>query len=128
MFTAAYIRLVIAPRKPTKARGQGRLVYQCASRSEIIFTRGTTEASILLRRAIADQAVIGDRIVITHLEHHSNIVPWQILCEQTGAELVVASIDSSGQIDLDEVKDLLDATYACSPLRMCLTRSAPSCR
>ncbi len=78
-------------------------------RSEIVFTRGTTESINLVAQSYCRPALSsGDRIVITHLEHHSNIVPWQILCEQTGAELVVASIDSAGQVDLDEVKGLLD--------------------
>jgi len=78
-------------------------------RSEIVFTRGTTESINLVAQSYCRPALSsGDRIVITHLEHHSNIVPWQILCEQTGAELVVASIDSAGQVDLDEVRGLLD--------------------
>ncbi len=81
-----------------------------SSKSEIIFTRGTTEGINLVAQSLCRPMLSsGDRIVITHLEHHSNIVPWQILCEQTGAELVVASIDSTGQIDIDEVKRLLDS-------------------
>lgn len=80
-----------------------------ADKSEIVFTRGTTESINLVAQSFCRPALSpGDRIVITHLEHHSNIVPWQILCEQTGADLVVAKIDSAGQVDLDEIKGLLD--------------------
>lgn len=91
------------------ARNKVVSFINAASKSEIIFTRGTTEGINLVAQSHCRPGLSsGDRIVITHLEHHSNIVPWQILCEQTGAELVVASIDSSGQIDVDEVKDLLN--------------------
>ncbi|MGI9205594.1 MAG: cysteine desulfurase [Woeseiaceae bacterium] len=80
-----------------------------SARAEIVFTRGTTESINLVAQSYCrPELSSGDRIVVTHLEHHSNIVPWQILCEQTGAELVVAPIDSAGQVDLDEVKGLLD--------------------
>jgi cysteine desulfurase/selenocysteine lyase len=50
----------------------------------------------------------GDKILISHLEHHSNIVPWQLLCEQTGAELLVAPIDAAGQLELEAFLALLD--------------------
>jgi cysteine desulfurase / selenocysteine lyase len=77
--------------------------------AEIIFVRGTTEAINLVaqtygRKFIGD----GDEIVISAMEHHSNIVPWQILCEFTGAKLRVAPIDDSGQVMLDEYEKLLN--------------------
>ncbi len=79
------------------------------SRSEIVFTRGTTESINLVAQSFARPLLkAGDRIVITHLEHHSNIVPWQLLCEQTGAELSVAPIDEDGQVDTDALITLLD--------------------
>ena len=79
------------------------------SRSEIVFTRGTTESINLVAQSFARPLLkAGDRIVITHLEHHSNIVPWQLLCEQTGAELSVAPIDEDGQVDADALIALLD--------------------
>jgi len=81
-----------------------------ANRSEIVFTRGTTEAINLVAQAyLRPLARRGDRIVITHLEHHSNIVPWQFVCEQTGAELVVIPIDDSGQVDSDRLLAELDS-------------------
>jgi cysteine desulfurase/selenocysteine lyase len=59
----------------------------------------------------------GDEILITHLEHHANIVPWQMVCEQTGATLVVAPIDSRGQVHVDEVAALMTPRtrlFACA--------------
>ncbi len=79
------------------------------SRAEVIFTRGTTEAINLVAQSFGRPAMKrGDRIVITHLEHHSNIVPWQLLCEQTGAELHVAPIDDKGQVVPEELLGMLD--------------------
>ena len=80
-----------------------------SSRSEIVFTRGTTEAINLVAQSFArPQLKPGDRIVITHLEHHSNIVPWQLLCDQTGAELSVVPIDDTGQVEFESLVKLLE--------------------
>lgn len=74
------------------------------SRSEIVLTSGTTESINLVAQSfIRPRAGAGDKILITHLEHHANIVPWQIVCEQTGAELTVAPIDGRGQVDLERL-------------------------
>lgn len=82
-----------------------------ATRHEIIFTSGTTESINLVAQSFCrPQLRAGDRIVITYLEHHSNIVPWQLVCEQTGAELVVIPIDDDGNIDLDKLYATLDET------------------
>lgn len=79
------------------------------SRSEVIFTSGTTESINLVAQSFCRPMLhAGDKILITHLEHHSNIVPWQILCEQTGAKLLVAPIDESGQVDLEALLQLLE--------------------
>ncbi|MBM4117320.1 cysteine desulfurase [bacterium] len=68
---------------------------------EIVFLRGTTEGLNLLAWTLGRQRVgAGDEILLTHMEHHSNIVPWQLLCEQVGAKLVVAPIDDTGALDL----------------------------
>jgi len=80
-----------------------------AARSEeIIFTRGTTEAINLVAQAFG-RAEIGadDEIIISGLEHHSNIVPWQLLCEQTGARLRVVPINDDGDVILDAYHELL---------------------
>ena len=73
------------------------------SREEIVFVRGTTEAINLVAQSYARPRFTGgDEILVTHLEHHSNIVPWQIVCQQTGAKLVVVPIDDRGEVDMEE--------------------------
>ena len=75
---------------------------------EIIFTRGTTEAINLVASSWGRRNVrAADEILITAIEHHSNIVPWQLLCEETGAKLRVAPVNDSGEIILDEYARLL---------------------
>lgn len=77
---------------------------------QIIYTRGTTESINLVAYSYGRQVLqAGDEILITMLEHHSNIVPWQLLCQQTGAELKVAPINQHGEIIIDEYKKLLSA-------------------
>jgi cysteine desulfurase/selenocysteine lyase len=79
------------------------------SRSEIIFVRGTTEAINLVAQSYARPTLQpGDEVLITHLEHHANIVPWQMVCEQTGAKLVVAPMDAQGEVHLDAVVALMN--------------------
>ncbi len=78
------------------------------SRHEIIFVRGTTEAINLVAQSyLRPRLKPDDEILITHLEHHANIVPWQMVCEQTGAKLVVAPIDSSGEVHAEAVVSLM---------------------
>ena len=78
------------------------------SRSEIIFVRGTTEAINLVTQSYARPLLkAGDEVLITHLEHHANIVPWQMVCEQTGAVLVVAPIDTQGDVHAEAVISLM---------------------
>ena len=75
-----------------------------SNRHEVVFTSGTTEAVNLVAQSFCRPRLApGDKILLTQLEHHSNIVPWQLVCEQTGAELLVAPIDDSGQVDIDEL-------------------------
>jgi cysteine desulfurase/selenocysteine lyase len=74
---------------------------------EIVFTRGTTEAINLVAYSYGSRLSPGDEILITELEHHSNIVPWQMLAERTGARLRVAPIDDRGEIILEEFQRLL---------------------
>lgn len=68
---------------------------------EVIFTKGTTEGINLLAYAFTNQIKAGDEIIISYLEHHSNIVPWQMLCERTGAVLKVIPMDENGILQLD---------------------------
>ncbi len=77
---------------------------------EIIFVRGATEAINLVAQTFGRSLLgAGDEIVISHLEHHSNIVPWQLLCEQTGAVLRVIPINDAGELMIDEYERMLTA-------------------
>jgi len=80
-----------------------------ASRAEeVIFVRGATEALNLVAQAWARPRLCeGDEILITEMEHHSNIVPWQLVCEQTGASLKVAKVNDDGSLDLESFRELL---------------------
>ncbi len=79
------------------------------SRTEVVLTSGTTGAINLVAQSYCRPRLqTGDAILITHLEHHSNIVPWQLVCRQTGAELLVAPIDESGEVNTEELIGLLD--------------------
>jgi cysteine desulfurase/selenocysteine lyase len=90
------------------AREKVRRVLNAPSAQDIVFTRGTTEAINLVAQSWGRRHVrAGDEIVITWLEHHSNIVPWQLLCSETGAKLRVAPVDDRGQVLLDEYEKLL---------------------
>jgi cysteine desulfurase/selenocysteine lyase len=91
------------------ARDKIRDFINAACRTEIVLTSGTTESINLVAQSFCRPRLKpGDKILITHLEHHANIVPWQLVCEQTGAELLVAPIDDSGQIEMDALTQLLD--------------------
>jgi cysteine desulfurase / selenocysteine lyase len=91
------------------AREKVRRFMNARSTREIIFTRGTTEAINLVAQSWGRANLgAGDEIVITHLEHHANIVPWQMLCEQTGATLRVVPMTSSGEIDLDAARGIVN--------------------
>ncbi len=90
------------------AREDVRRFLGAASVREIVFTRNATEAINLVARAWGDANVLaGDEVLITAMEHHSNIVPWQQLCGRTGATLRVAPIDDSGALVMDEFERLL---------------------
>lgn len=79
------------------------------SHREIIFTKGTTEAINLVASSFGRRFVkAGDEIIISTMEHHSNIVPWQLLCESSGAELRVIPINDDAEILLDEFKKLIN--------------------
>lgn len=76
---------------------------------EVIFVRGATEAINMIAQAWARPRLVeGDEILITEMEHHSNIVPWQIVCEQTGAILKVAPVLDDGSLDIEAYKSLLN--------------------
>ena len=79
------------------------------SREQIIYTRGTTEGINLVAYTWGRQNIkAGEEIIVSTIEHHSNIVPWQILCEEKGAKLKVIPISSSGELRMDEFQKLLN--------------------
>ncbi|MEL7186648.1 MAG: aminotransferase class V-fold PLP-dependent enzyme, partial [Pseudomonadota bacterium] len=78
------------------------------SRAEVVLTSGTTESINLVAQSFCRPRLApGDQVLITHLEHHSNIVPWQLVTEQTGAELVVAPINDAGEVETAALFDLM---------------------
>ena len=82
-----------------EAREKVRSFVNAANKSEVVFTRGTTEAINLVAQSWGRAYLReGDEVLVTELEHHSNIVPWQILCQQTGATLVVVPITDRGEV------------------------------
>jgi cysteine desulfurase/selenocysteine lyase len=98
----------LATKKYEDARVKIQGFINAADFREIIFVRGTTEAINLVACTYGRQRVrAGDEIVISALEHHSNIVPWQMLCESKGAHLRVVPIDDNGELILEEYEKLL---------------------
>jgi cysteine desulfurase/selenocysteine lyase len=90
------------------ARDKIRAFINAERREEIIFVRGTTEAINLVAQSFGRPRLkAGDEILISEMEHHSNIVPWQLLCEQTGALLRVIPMNDAGELLLDELERLL---------------------
>lgn len=93
-----------------EARENVRRFINAPSADEIIFVRGTTEGINLVAQSWGRQNISeGDEIVITWLEHHANIVPWQMLCNERGAKLRVVPVDDNGQILLEEYQKLLNS-------------------
>jgi cysteine desulfurase/selenocysteine lyase len=91
------------------ARDSTASFINAAAREEVIFTRNTTESINLVAYTWArDNVGPGDRILLTEMEHHSNIVPWQILAQQSGAELIYIPVTDDGLLDLDQLDNLLD--------------------
>jgi len=91
------------------AREKVRAFINAPDVNEVIFVRGTTEAINLVAKSWGGQHVgEGDEIIVSHLEHHANIVPWQQLASSKGAKLRVIPVDDSGQVLLDEYAKLLN--------------------
>jgi len=91
-----------------ESRGKLRRFLNAAEDREIVFVRGTTEAINLVAQTYGRaHLAAGDEVLITAMEHHSNIVPWQMLCEEKGARLRVAPVDEAGDLPLDRFEALL---------------------
>jgi cysteine desulfurase/selenocysteine lyase len=78
-----------------------------AEDKEIVFTRGTTEAINLVANTFGKRIGAGDEILLSNMEHHSNIVPWQLLAERTGAKIKVIPVSDAGELDLGALEDLV---------------------
>ncbi len=91
------------------ARERVRHFLNASSLKEVIFTRGTTESINLVAQSWGPRLGPGDEILITWMEHHAHIVPWQMLCQRTGATLKVAPIDRRGELDLEAFRALLSS-------------------
>ena len=90
------------------ARDRVMRYINARSRNEVLFVRGTTEGINLVAQSFARPLLQnGDEVLIPHLEHHANIVPWQMVCEQTGAKLVVAPMDANGEVHAEQVEALM---------------------
>ncbi len=90
------------------ARKKMRRFLNAERTEELVFVRGTTEAMNLVAQSFARPRLKpGDEVLVTHMEHHSGIVPWQMVCEETGAELKVAPIDERGQLIPEELEKRL---------------------
>jgi cysteine desulfurase/selenocysteine lyase len=91
-----------------EARTKVRVLLNAASDKEIVFVRGTTEGiNLIAQTFVRNRVGPDDEIVISAMEHHSNIVPWQILCQERGAHLKVAPINDDGELLMDEFEALL---------------------
>ena len=98
----------VATEKHEGARQKVAQLINAASSEEIIFTKGTTDSINMLARSFGDAMVeAGDEIIVSQLEHHSNIVPWQMLCERKGAVLKVIPLREDLSLDIEAFKGLL---------------------
>ena len=97
----------LATEKYEESRKKFKEHLNARSASEIIFTSGTTHSINLISNGFTGFLKEGDEIIVSQLEHHSNIVPWQMLCEKTGAIMKVIPMNEKGDLDLSEFSDLL---------------------
>jgi cysteine desulfurase/selenocysteine lyase len=98
-----------ATTKFDEARATLRRFLNARTTNEIIFTKGCTEAINLVANSWGRQNLKpGDKVLLSNMEHHANIVPWQIICEATGAQIKVIPISDDGEILLDEYEKMLD--------------------
>jgi len=98
----------LATKEYESARETVREFINAVSIEEIVFTRGTTEAINLVANSFGRTFINeGDEIIISEMEHHSNIVPWQILCEERKAKLKIIPFDDNGELILDELENLI---------------------
>ena len=90
-----------------KARGKIQIHFNAKHKEEIIFTSGTTHSINIVSNGFLDLIGEDDEIIVSGLEHHSNIVPWQMMCKKTNSKLKVIPLDKNGELDLKEFKNLV---------------------
>lgn len=90
------------------AREKIRAHFNIPMAKQVIFTSGTTHGINLVANGFTDRLAEGDEVLVSALEHHSNIVPWQMLCERTGAKLKVIPMDLDGQLVVDDMDELIN--------------------
>lgn len=95
-----------------ECRTKTQAFMNAAHRESVIFTRGTTEGINLVAQVIEGNIKAGQEIVISQLEHHSNIVPWQLLAQRTGAKIRAIDIDENGDLDLESAASLINENTA----------------
>ena len=95
-----------------ECRTKAQAFMNAAHRESVIFTRGTTEGINLVAQVIEGNIKAGQEIVISQLEHHSNIVPWQLLAQRTGAKIKAIDIDENGDLDLESAASLINENTA----------------
>ncbi|HRW58714.1 MAG TPA: cysteine desulfurase [Chlamydiales bacterium] len=105
---SVYEKSILATRKYNQARVSIQQFINASSSSEIIFTRGTTDSLNLVAISLGNWIIKpGDEIIISQMEHHSNMVPWQIICQQKKAKLKIIPMKSSGELDLEVFKKII---------------------
>jgi cysteine desulfurase/selenocysteine lyase len=102
----------LATEATESARDAVKSFINAAEREEVIFTKGTTDSINLVAASITKFVSEKDNIVISHTEHHANIVPWQMLCERTGAKLRVVPLNEMGEWDVEKGLALIDENTA----------------
>ncbi len=114
---AAHVLAEEATQLMEDARTSCQHFIGASQREEIIFTRGTTEAINLVAFGLTERCAAGDEILLTELEHHSNIVPWQLLAQRTGAVIKGVKVTPSGELDMEDFYAKLSSRtriFACN--------------
>ena len=99
----------LATEKYENARIVLKQFINASYKEEVIFTKGTTEAINIVASSYGRKTLSkGDEVIISAMEHHSNIVPWQMICEEKGAKLIIAPINNDGDLIMDQLFDLIN--------------------
>ena len=97
----------LSTNKFEETRGAIKSFINANHNHEIIFTKGTTESINLLASCYSKILKAGDEIIVSEMEHHSNMVPWQMCCEESGAKLKIIPINNNGELELDKLEKII---------------------